>query len=1114
MAVTFVIGRAGAGKTKWCLDRIVEAIRKDPLGPPVYWILPRQATFIAQRQLAAATGLGGYFRARVISLEELGEEILAECGGIARPEITDRGRRMILGHLLRGLGGKLKFFGSVANQPGVAAELDATLGELERAGQDADEIQNQIASSAATTALRAKIHDLALIYSEYRKFLGQDRLDPKRRLDEALKAIGDCKSLRESEVFIDSFYDFTGSERKVVAALAGVCKSLAVTFTMDPKSEILKNLHHLPDEMSLFYRSEMALRQLRLALTEAQVEIAESVLLGKSNTDAKVETHLVKAPDRQAEVDAAARWIRKLVSGGMRFRDIVVLMRSAEEYHHILQASFAEHQIPFFMDERRTASHHPLVRLIRAALAVASTNWSHDAMMGVIKTALVGLEAEEADGLENYVLRHGIDHSVWATERNWTGRRRDEDDPVAIDEAAKMDAIRRRVVDRLGPFVAAVRKQGAAVRDFAGAVFRLLEAFECPTKIVKWIDEATNAGQLEEAGEHERVWDETVTLFDELVDLLGSEVMPLKEFAAMLDSALEGFDLALTPPTVDQVLVGAVDRTRTPQVKACVVLGLSEGQFPRSAGEDSIFTDADRRNLGKHRIELNPDSSRRLLDENFLGYIARTRAREKLLLTRSVTDAAGREVAGSSLWLEAEGDAKAKSVPREDGLPLQLIATPRQLVGSLINWVKSGAGDGEWQPVYQWLAQYPSNDDAVDFARRSAWKALSYRNEAKIDVKRAAELFPSPLRADAYQLESFRMCPYQHFARYGLKLSERKTREFGRGDLSRVFREILQRLVRELIDSQKSWNDLDAASLERLTGQIREQLGEELMLSEARNRYLVDFVQRTVKLVAEAQKVAAGRGGFRPRLVNLRFGRDGDANPAVEIATPAGNRVELSGKIDRVDLLQDGSACAIDYRMRGSAINATEVYHGLCLRLMVNLLVLEKIGPGVIKDAKVTPSAAFCVQLLRPVRAGDPGEALSPEEPEFHLQVKPRGIFDLRVARELDRELTEGYSQVVQLYLKRDGGVGHPDKSDAATSQEFSTLLRHVEARIGQIADEIIGGRIDIRPYRIGTETPCPRCEFRALCRLEPAPGCYDDLKPIARPEMLARVMEEQGGER
>ncbi len=94
-------------------------------------------------------------------------------------------------------------------------------------------------------------------------------------------------------------------------------------------------------------------------------------------------------------------------------------------------------------------------------------------MMGVIKTALVGLKSEEADGLENYVLRHGIDHNVWPTEKNWTGRRRDEDNPVAIDEAAKMDAIRRRVVDRLGPFVVAVRKQGDDGSGFCRGSFQV-----------------------------------------------------------------------------------------------------------------------------------------------------------------------------------------------------------------------------------------------------------------------------------------------------------------------------------------------------------------------------------------------------------------------------------------------------------------------------------------------------------------------------------------------------------------------------------------------------------------------------------------------------------------
>ena len=82
---------------------------------------------------------------------------------------------------------------------------------------------------------------------------------------------------------------------------------------------------------------------------------------------------LVEAPDYQAEVDAVARWIRMLVAGGMRYRDIVVLMRSEQDYQHFLEASFHEHNIPFFVDRRRSASHHPLLRLIRAALAVATS---------------------------------------------------------------------------------------------------------------------------------------------------------------------------------------------------------------------------------------------------------------------------------------------------------------------------------------------------------------------------------------------------------------------------------------------------------------------------------------------------------------------------------------------------------------------------------------------------------------------------------------------------------------------------------------------------------------------------------------------------------------------
>ena len=497
---------------------------------------------------------------------------------------------------------------------------------------------------------------------------------------ESLSSIDRCRSLRNADFYIDSFYDFTGSERKLIAALGKACPSVSITLTLDPRSPCIDNPHHIPDEMSLFHRTEQAYRRLWFALQEESVEVPAPVLLNEpwrfrnpqlrqlerafvspSTGPERVTTapqaiHLIKAPDFQTEVDSAARWIRRLIDEGMRYRDIVVLMRSQDDYQHLIEASFREHNIPFFADRRRSASHHPLLRLIRAVLAVATTNWSHDSMMSVIKTGLVGLTETDADALENYVLLHGIDHTVWVSPEPWTGRRsrRKDSDPVPVSDAAAMDALRRPLVDRLGPFVKSIRQSDATVRSLASGLFRLLEDFQCRNQVVNWMEIAAAAGRLEEGGEHERVWEELVKLFDELVDLFGDEPISLKDFSAIIDAALEGFDLALTPPTVDQVLVGTVDRTRTGPVKACAVLGLAEGQFPRASPENSIFTDADRRSLGQSKIDLDPDSSRRLLDENFLGYVALTRASERLLLTRRISDDDGRALGlrrfGSESW--------------------------------------------------------------------------------------------------------------------------------------------------------------------------------------------------------------------------------------------------------------------------------------------------------------------------------------------------------------------------------------------------------------------------------------------------------------------------------
>src|SRR5262249_35236569 len=212
----------------------------------------------------------------------LGEEILAECGGTAIPQITDLGRQMVIGHLLRQFQSKLSYYNSTARQVGLATELDATFSELERSGRSVDDLSAVIEELQSTTEspdsapFLNKLRDLRLLYAQYTLYLGQDRIDPHRRLEQVLAAVGDCKRVQNSTVFVDGFLEFSDPERRILAGLAKVARDIRITLLLDPASSVLKDVHALPDEMGLFHRTEDAYRRLWFAFNEAEVAVDPS----------------------------------------------------------------------------------------------------------------------------------------------------------------------------------------------------------------------------------------------------------------------------------------------------------------------------------------------------------------------------------------------------------------------------------------------------------------------------------------------------------------------------------------------------------------------------------------------------------------------------------------------------------------------------------------------------------------------------------------------------------------------------------------------------------------------------------------------------------------------
>ena len=117
-------------------------------------------------------------------------------------------------------------------------------------------------------------------------------------------------------------------------------------------------------------------------------------------------------------------------------------------------------------------------------------------------------------------------------------------------------------------------------------------------------------------------------------------------------------------------------------------------------------------------------------------------------------------------------------------------------------------------------------------------------------------------------------------------------------------------------------------------------------------------------------------------------------------------------------------------------------------------------------------------------------------------------MLDVRFLREIDQEMPGGKSQVVQVQLKRDGTLGYRNRSDAAEPGEFAALLRHVQKKIAALADRIIAAEISVRPYRLNETTPCPRCEFRSVCRFEVPVNSYLPLAVLGREQVLDQLSQ------
>ena len=240
MAVRFVLGRSGAGKTAWCLRAIIDSlVSEGEDGPGLVFLVPEQATWQAERAILADHRIAGYGRLRVVSFDRLMFHLLGAGAGLeAGAEISRLGQQMVVHKVLRERAEQLGTFGRTARAAGLASEVARTLVEFqeyEQTPEDVRQVAEAIERERPGHPAAGKFADLAAVYGGYLEFLERHSdvfVNPDARLTAVRQRVQGAAWLAGVRLWVDGFSSFT--VQQAVGGAAEGCREAWITLCLDP----------------------------------------------------------------------------------------------------------------------------------------------------------------------------------------------------------------------------------------------------------------------------------------------------------------------------------------------------------------------------------------------------------------------------------------------------------------------------------------------------------------------------------------------------------------------------------------------------------------------------------------------------------------------------------------------------------------------------------------------------------------------------------------------------------------------------------------------------------------------------------------------------------------
>lgn len=1106
MAVRYIIGSAGSGKTEWLYREMLRLSEEYP-DKAIYYLVPDQATLQAQRELVARQKKGCVLNIDILSFSRLKYRLSEELGDCFATVLDDIGKSMLLKKVLLEVDDKLELYGGKHRMPGFVSEMKSMISEFQRYLVDADKLK-ELSREQNDPMLAHKLADLSAILSHFREVLGTKFLTEEDVYSAMCGPVERSEKLKHSLIFMSGFTGFTPSQFQLLRSLMRVCDNLTVALTMDAEL-----YGHTMNANSVFHITAKTIAGIGAIADEEGIPVEQAVLLPNRNGDSALDflqnnlfrrngriyagkvsnVMLHSEPNLTEEVRFLLTEIEGLVrSGRCRYKDIAVICGDVKQYSQLLEEMTEASGIPCFIDYKSDVMHDPLIDFIRSMLQVLISDFRMDHVVHYMKNRLSGFSFSDSCLFENYLLAKGIRGSS-AYRRPFqykygTGHRDSLADVNRIRGCLEMDLI--PLVEEFG--------KASCGQEFVRILYDYLLRHKCYTELkemAETVEKVPSRSARRKALEYGRIYEVVMKMLDNLYELLGDVPMKLSEFAEILDAGFQELKVGMIPPEFDSVTVGDVKRSRLDGIRHLFLLGVNEGVIPGSGHGSDILTEKEREDLRDSRVVLSDLPKDSLSTEEFYIYLACAKPSESLTISYYRGGADGKETKPSYV------------IYRIMNLMPELMITNERSSDSLFRRVAADRGrrlylqavaDGDKADVYGETARrWFESPDGIAYAPEEPEKLknaqLPKAETETIPEELSAYLYGNCLRGSVTMLEKYAECALKSFFESGLALEERAEYTTGARELGTVMHDAISRYSEAVKNSGETFrliSDEQASELmDKVIDDILAEEKQEIFHSSKRNSYKAHVMRNTLQFMTAAIKKQLVAGKFEPTAFEKKFHY-------------ASEHMELNGIIDRIDTYDDGTNTyvkIVDYKSSKRDLDFAEVYNGSQAQLPVYMKQeLREVGE------RAVPAAMFYSAMLNDyVEAPNSDEAM-----KLRVEnVKPNGIAlnSQTVITGLDNAFVtedEKYvSSVTPISVKKKQYTNVVDR------EGFDAINDYAEKLMEKEAEEILKGNVRRNPV----EGSCDRCSYRDLCAdVRKDSSLYRAKGKMSQEEFLAAIRKEE----